>query len=384
MNDGFQLGLDLLSDVIRNPAFRQAAVERQRQRMLSALAVHNQDPHYVASLVFDRLVFGSHPYGLPNVGTVATLERITRDDLRAFHDRYFVPNNAILAIVGDLDPAAALAAARHTFGSWERRPIDRAPMSEPAPPASRLVIVNKPDAVQTEIRVGELVIPRGHADFTAADLAIKILGGEGSNRLQRVLRSERGLTYGAEADLDALERAGDFVASTNTRTEVTGEALRLIIDEIARLRRERVSDRELADVQAYLAGSFPLTIETPEDIAAQVLNVLFYRLPLADLDNYRERIHAITPDEVERVAARYVHPDRLSIVLVGNAAGFVGQLRGLGFDRYEVVDLGDLDVSAADLRRPRLSPGSHPAAAPHVLPSHGLSGRAPRPGTLAP
>src|SRR5678816_4584446 len=136
----------------------------------------------------------------------------------------------------------------------------------------RLIIVDKPDAVQTEIRVGQLAIPRKHPDYMAWDLAIKILGGEGANRLHGVLRSERGLTYGASADTEAMKQAGDFVAETDTRTETTGEALRLMVDEFSRLQRERVRSGELADAQAYLAGSFPLTIETPNEIATQVLN----------------------------------------------------------------------------------------------------------------
>ncbi len=118
-------------------------------------------------------------------------------------------------------------------------------------------MVDKPDSVQTEIRVGQLAIPRKHPDYLAWDLTVKILGGEGANRLHRVLRSERGLTYGAEANSQAMKQAGDFVAETNTRTETTGEALRLTVEEFAKLQRQRVFERELADAQAYLAGSFP-------------------------------------------------------------------------------------------------------------------------------
>jgi zinc protease len=158
-----------------------------------------------------------------------------------------------------------------------------------------------------------------------------------------------------------LKQAGDFAADTNTRTQTTGEVLRLIFDEINRLQRERVRERELADAQAYLAGSFPLTIETPEAIAAQVLNVLFYELPLSEISNYRDRVNAVTPDDVQRVAQQYLHPDRLSVVLVGNAAAFTGQLKGLGFDRYELVNLADLDLTTVDFRR-----GSRPAPAATV------------------
>ena len=351
MKDSFDLAMDLMADVVRNPAFAEDEIARQKQQALSGLQVSANDPDYLASVVFDRLVYGFHPYGLPNSGTAESLNGLTRDDLRAFHGRYFVPNNMILAIVGDVTRDEAFGAADRVFGTWPRGEVPATKVIEPPPPTRRVVVIDKPDAVQTEIRVGHLGIPRRHADYMAVDLAFKILGGEGANRLHRVLRSERGLTYGASADSQTLKQAGDFMAETDTRTETTGEALRLIVDEYTRLRRERVHARELADAQAYLAGNFPLTIETPDAIATQVLNAVFYDLPLEEIPTYRERVQAVTPDDVQRVAREYVHPDRLSVVLVGNASGFVGQLEGLGFTEYEVIPIGDVDLMAASLRR---------------------------------
>jgi len=212
-------------------------------------------------------------------------------------------------------------------------------------------VVDKPDAVQTEVRVGQLALPRKHPDYLAYDLTMKILGGEGANRLQRVLRSERGLTYGASAEFQALRQSGDFAANTDTRSDATAEVLRVVVEEITKLQRDRVSDRELSDAQAYLTGNFPLTIETPEDIAAQVLNAIFYGLPLSDIENYRELVNAITPDDIQRVARQYLKPDRLSVVLVGNASAFVKDLAGAGFPKYEQIELPDLDLASVTLHR---------------------------------
>lgn len=351
MKDSFGLAMDLLADVVRNPAFEEEEIERQRQQAVSALQVSQNDPDYVANVVFDRLVYGFHPYGLPNSGTAESLASLTREDLQAFHATYFVPNNIILAIVGDVTSDEAFGAAERVFGKWERSEIAAAKTVEPPPPTRRVVIIDKPDAVQTEIRVGHLGIPRKHPDYMAVDLAFKILGGEGANRLHRVLRSERGLTYGASADIQTLKQAGDFVAETDTRTETTAEALRLIVDEFARLRRDRVHERELGDAQAYLAGNFPLTIETPSAIATQVLNAVFYELPLDEIGTFRERVQAVTPEDVQRVARNFVFPDRLSVVLVGNASGFVPQLKELGFDEFEVIPIEDVDLMAASLRK---------------------------------
>ena len=352
MKDSFDVGMEMLADVVRYPAFAPEEIERQKQQAMSSLQVSREDPAYVASAVFDRLVYGGHPYGLPGSGTPETLAAITRADLEAYHSRNFVPNNMILGIVGDVTAAGAFQAAERVFGGWPAADLTPLTTVEPPPATRRIVIIDKPDAVQTGIRVGQIGIPRNSPDYLAFDLAVKILGGEGANRLQRVLRSERGLTYGASADTAARKQAGDFVAETDTRTETTGEALRLMVDEFSTLRRERVSRGELSDAQAYLAGSFPLTIETPDDIAAQVLNVVFYDLPVEEIGTFSERVQQVTPADIQRVAQRYVVPDRLSIVLVGNAAEFIPQLRSVGFTEFEVIPIDELDLMSATLRRP--------------------------------
>jgi zinc protease len=351
MKDNFSLGLDLVSDIARNPAFAPEEVERQRQQMLSGLKVSYDDPEYLAGVVFDRLVYGFHPYGRPDAGTPQSIASITRQDLVAFHKTWFGPNNAILAIVGDVSSEEAFSGAERAFGKWPK--LEAVPIrSAELPPATRrLVVIDRPGAVQTEIRVGHIGVPRKHPDYLALDLAIKILGGEGGNRLHRVLRSERGLTYGASADINPFKDGGDIVAETDTRSESTAEALRLMVDELWRLQRQRVSERELADAQAYLTGSFPLTIETPSAIALQVLNAVFYGLNMEELQTFRERVNAITVDDIQRVARTYLHPDRLSIVLVGDANVFAKQLTGVGFDRYERIAVNDLDLTSADLRR---------------------------------
>ena len=351
MKDSFALGMDLVADVVRNPAFSPEEIERQRERAVSSLRVSDEDPGYVASVLFDRLVYGFHPYGLPGSGTPESLAIITQDDLRAFHRRHFVPNNMLLAIVGDVTSEEAFAQAERVFGQWARGEVPPWKPIDPPAPTRRLVVIDKPDSVQTEIRVGQLAIPRKHPDYLAWDLTVKILGGEGANRLHRVLRSERGLTYGASADTQAMKQAGDFVAETNTRTETTGEALRITVEEFSKLQRQRVFERELADAQAYLAGSFPLTIETPNEIATVVMNALFYELPLEEISTFRERVLAITPDDIQRVARQYIKPDRLSIVLVGNAKAFVSQLRAVGFTDFDVIPIDQLDLMSATLRK---------------------------------
>ncbi|MFL6278715.1 MAG: M16 family metallopeptidase, partial [Vicinamibacterales bacterium] len=351
MKDSLGLALDLVSDLVRHPAFAPEEIDRQRQQILSGLKVSYDDPDYLAGVVFDRLVYGFHPYGKPDSGTPESISAVTREDLLAFHKRWFGANNAILAVVGDVTPDEAFAGAERAFGAWERVDLPAIKAEEPPPPTRRVVIIDRPAAAQTEIRVGNVSLPRRHRDYLALDIATKILGGEGGNRLHRVLRSERGLTYGASADLNALKDTGDIVAETDTRSEKTAEALRLIVEEIVRLQRQRVQQRELSDAQEYLTGSFPLTVETPSAIALQVLNAVFYGLDLNELQTYRERVNAIGVDDIQRVAQQYLHPDKLSIVLVGDASIFAKDLAGVGFDQVERIPISELDLSSVDLRR---------------------------------
>jgi zinc protease len=328
---------------------------------LSALKVSAEDPEQIAGQVIDRLIYGFHPYGMPGNGTAESLTALRREDFVDFHRKYFVPNNALVAIVGDISAESAMAGLEKYFGSWKPGDVPAQAMTEPPEPTRRVIVIDKKDAVQTEIRVGHLAIPRKHNDYEAIDQAIKILGGEGANRLQQVLRSQKQLTYGASADLDTYKWAGAVIAETDTQTSNTAEALRVVVDEFTRLQRERVHDEELLGAQNYMVGHFPLTIEVPDAIATQVLNQLFYELPVEDLPRYRERVLRITPDEIQRVARWFIRPSQLSIVLVGDADKFVNDLKGVGFGTVERVPIERLDLTSVDFlkRAPTPRPGEH-------------------------
>jgi zinc protease len=351
MKDDYQAGLALMSDVVRRPTFLQAEIERQRQQALSSLKVSAEDPESVAGLVIDRLIFGFHPYGLPGSGTTESLQSLTRADFVEFHKRYFVPNNALVAIVGDISAADAMTGIEKYFGDWPAGNLPKIEPIAPPEPTKRVIVIDRPDAVQTEIRVGHLGVARKHDDFETLDQAVKILGGEGANRLQQVLRSQRQLTYGASADLDGYKDSGAIVAETDTQTANTAEALRVIAEEFSRLQRERVNEAELEAAQDYAVGHFPLTIETPDQIATQVLNQLFYELSVEELPKYRDRVLGVSPDDIQRVARFFLRPDRLSVVLVGNADQFVATLKGVGFGEFERIAIDRVDVLSADLKK---------------------------------
>ena len=348
MKDSYDIALDLMADIVQRPTFATEEIERQRSQAMSALKVASEDPDSVANRVIDRLIYGFHPYGMPGAGTPESLAGITRADFVDFHKKYFVPNNALIAVVGDITPDDAMKGLEKHFGAWKPAEVPPVNMTDPPDATRRVIVVDKKGSVQTEIRVGQIGIPRKHADYEAIDQAVKILGGEGANRLQQVLRSQKQLTYGASADLNTYKYAGAVVAETDTQTANTAEALRVTVDEFTRLQRERVSDGELEGAQDYMIGHFPLTIEVPDAIATQVLNQLFYDLPVDELPKYRERILKVTPDEIQRVARWFIRPSQLSIVLVGDADRFVGDLKGVGFPTFERVPIERLDLMSAD------------------------------------
>jgi zinc protease len=351
MKDSYQLALELMADVVQRPTFPQVEIERQRQQAISALKVAAEDPDSVASAVIDRLIYGFHPYGMPGSGTPESLAGLTRADFVEYHKNYFVPNNSLVAVVGDIPVDEAMAGLEKYFGAWKAGVVPEFKPLDPPQPTKRLIVIDKKDSVQTEIRVGQLAIPRKHDDYEALDQAVKILGGEGANRLQQVLRSQRQLTYGASADLNTFKMTGAIVAETDTQTRSTAEALRVTVDEFARLQRERVQDDELHGAQDYMVGHFPLTIELSEAIATQVLNQLFFDLPVDDLPKYPARVLKVTPDEIQRVARWFIRPAQLSVVLVGNADAFVNDLKGVGFGEFERIPIEKLDLLSADFIR---------------------------------
>jgi zinc protease len=358
--DHAELAFDLVADMAMHPAFAPAEVDRARRQMTSSLELLKDDPEYVADTVYDELEFRGTTYGHPADGTVASAARVSPSDLRQFHDRYYRPWNAILAVVGDISSDRALALAQQYFGAWtdptafHLAPLMRDSQTQPAsvqtgPMVGReVVIVDKPDAVQTEIRVGTPGIARTSADYDALMLANQILGGPAANRLFKALRTERGLTYGASSDLVCYRSVGTWEAKTSTRTSETMKTVETVLEEMERLRRRPLSSLELEYAKNYLVGHLALEFESSDGMAAEELDLMVHGLPLDYWNHFPERIRDMTAGQVSEALGRYLDPDRAAIVLVGDVRGFGKELRKLGPAR--VIPLPDLDLGSADLQ----------------------------------
>lgn len=349
-SDQLDLGLDLLSDVVLRPSFPAEELERWRSQTLSGLQIQQADPNYIADAAFERLVTAGHPYGLPAAGTPESVKGLTRDDLVAFHKRQYVPNGSILAIVGDVKASDAFARAERSFGGWPKGETPGIPQVKQAEAKRQIVIVDKPDAVQTQIRVGEVGLAYRDPDHFAAEIYDAVVGSSSNSRLYEEVRRKRGLSYGANSEFRLPSEPGWFVASTFTKTESTAEALGLVLEVLEGMGRTPVPAAELEARKTYLTGAFPLEIETPDGIAAKVLEAMKFGYGREYLESYRDKLGAVTADQLEGFAARRLHPDRMLIVLVGNAKTFAADVEKR-FGKPEVIPAAELDLLQPGLRK---------------------------------
>ncbi|MCP4656452.1 MAG: hypothetical protein GY856_13645 [bacterium] len=362
-SDQLDLGLELLSDVVVRPSFPEEEIERWRTQSLNGLRLQMQDPAFLADATFDRAVFGTHPYGHPATGTPESVRRFTREDFVAFHSAHVRPERSILAVVGDVEPDAAFAKVRHFFGDWEKgEPWTPPKFNAPERRAPHVLIIDKPDAVQTQLRVGHLGIPTTDPDYFIAQVYNSVVGGGVSARLYEEIRRKRGLSYSARSHLMTLSETGSFDASTFTKTESTPEALGLVFEVLRGMQRELVGDQELTARKTFISGSFPLRIETPDGIAGRVLGAMLDGYGKEYIESYRDRIDAVTAQEVKRFAESRTYPDRALTVLVGNASGFIEEL-GETYGKVEIIAHAELDLTADDLRRPPPAVAAEPADA---------------------
>jgi len=362
LSDQADLAFDLMSDMAAHPAFQPAEIERQRTQTLSGLKVAHDDPVYVADTVFQELIFAGTAYSHPEDGTLESVPRIRAEDLRNFHTRYYQPSNCILAVVGDITSADAFARALHYFSEWR----NSSPPPEPAghvttevgarEPPLQVMAIDKPDAVQTEIRIGNLGVPRNSPDYVALTVANEILGGPSENRLFKALRSREGLTYGASSDLVCHRLLGSWVSKTFTRTSETVKSTHLALEQMKSLRDHDISRGELETAQSYLVGHLALDFETSDEVASHVLESLQNGLPVDYWSNYPNQLQALTTDDVRRVSVRYLDPDHEVIVLVGQVANLKKDLKKLGQAR--IIPLNSLDFAAVAGERPSNEEGN--------------------------
>jgi len=328
----FDTGLGLFRDVIVKPAFPAEEFRRKQEEVLGQIVAQRNDPETVADLELEPFLFGDGPLGRTVIGRERTVRGLTREDVVAFHDRHVRPDNALLAVVGDVDAKAALAAIEKAFSGWKGSGAKRGEAYNAVAQTGgrRLRIVNKPEVTQTQIRLACPSVPRNHPDAYAIRVANVILGGGFTSRLVDQIRVNQGLTYGISSGFTMWRNAGTFGIETFTRNETLRKTLDAVLAEVGKLRDQGPTEEEVAKAKRYITGQFPLGLQAPDELAARILDVEFYGLEPDHLQGFAARIDAVTPVDVRRALKSYFCVEDLRILVVSNPEVARPQLEGLG------------------------------------------------------
>jgi len=311
--------LALFADVALHPSFPVNEFERVRKTQLTELLQLRDQGAAIASIAFPAIIYGSaHPYGAPAQGTEASVKALTTGDLQSYYQANFRPNNATLIVVGDVTPAQVEQKINALFGGWQRADIPQINYSEPPKSGmTTIYLIDKPGAAQSSFRIGAVGVPRSTQDYFALTVMNTILGGSFTSRLNQNLRETRGYTYGAGSRFDMRRAAGPFLASAEIVTAKSDSALLEFMKELNGI-RQLVPPAELSRAKRYLQLQLPGNFETTQQIAAALVPVALYGLPLDYYNNYVQNIEGVTQADVARVAQQYINPGSLAVVIVGD------------------------------------------------------------------
>jgi zinc protease len=336
---GFEPALGIAADVLLRPRLAPDDWERVRHDRLTGLSQRRDQPESVAALASDRVLFGdAHPYGRPTDGYEPTVARIGIDDIRAFHAANYRPTNAVLVVAGAFDDRALPRQLEAAFGGWATAPAS-VPAGAPAlPPRARLVIVDRPAAPQSIVRLVGPGVDRGSPDRPALAMLNAILGGSFTSRLNFNLREKKGYTYGAGSSFSFLRRPGAFAARAAVFTEVTAAAVTEFLNELEAIRAEPVTPAEHTKARALLLARVSEGLATSGGIAATFAELGLYSLPLDEPARFIAALERVTPEDLQRLARAHIDPAGLSIVIVGDRAKIEPELRALGLPAPELRD----------------------------------------------
>ena len=331
-------GLTLLAEMIRTPRLDPKEFGRLKAERLNDILQARADPGRLADESFLREVFADGvPYGRLSAGTPESVESLSVDDARAFHATRYAPNVADVVIAGAIDPDATLAAVERHLGDWVGMGPGHRTVEPTQRGSRRVVLVDRPGSVQSELRVGHLGIDRADARYFPALVMAALLGGVFGSRLNLRLREELGYTYGARAAFDPRRATGPFTASAAVQTEVTVGAIRELIGQLERIRDAAPTEDELAEVRDFLIGVFPLRFETTSGIAGAIEPLAVYGLPADWWHTYRDHLEAVGTAEVHAVARELIRPDEVLILLAGDADRLRAELEGADLGPVQVV-----------------------------------------------
>ena len=312
--------MELLAETLRQPAFPGQQVMRLRAQLLTGLAIRAQDTREMASMAFDQMVYRNHPYSRPEDGYPETVQNISRDDLVAFHQSHYGPKGMVIAIVGAVEPQAAIAAVERSLGDWHNAEQPDPPTLPDLQPLDKDATqkIEIPGKSQSDIVMGSAGPPRKSPDFFSAALGNSVLGQFGMmGRIGDVVREQAGLAYYAYSNMSGGLGPGPWTVSAGVNPDAADQAIDLIRSEIRRFVTEPVSTEELSDSQSSYIGRLPLALESNAGVAGALLNLERYELGLDYYQRYAEFVQAVTVTEVLETAQKYLDPDKLAVAVAG-------------------------------------------------------------------
>ena len=336
--------LPVMADVVARPTFPETELNRLREERLASLLEMEDDPEQMIQVAFPRLVFGpQHRYGTPIIGTAASLKGFTVADLKQFHAANLRPANAVLVVAGDVTADAIVPQLERTFAGWTGASGTKPPSAGNAPPVSarRVFLIDKPGAAQSQIRIGTVGVPRSTPDYFAIRVLNTILGEAFTSRLNNNLREVHGYAYGASSRFDMRLSAGAFYAAAGVQTDKTADALKEFFIELANI-HQPVPSAELEKARNYLALLLPRNFETTRGTADALAQAWIYDLPADYYTTYADRVAAVTAADVKRVADKYIVPDKLAVVIIGDRKVIEAGVKALNLGPLTVVEPSEI------------------------------------------
>ena len=319
--------LEIAAEVVTAPSFPEREVERLLAERAGELARRSVQPGALARRRLAETIYGSGVYSTPLLGTEETLPNLTREAVVDLHRRRYSPSGSALMVVGDATAEQIAASFERVLGGWRGADAPHPAIPRPAPLEERAVhIVDRPEATQTELRLGHAGVARDHSDYPTLTVMNSLLGGKFTSRLNLNLRERHGYTYGAHSQFTRRRGPGPFVVQTAVATEHAGAAVAETLGELERLRDETVSPEELDETRSYLTGVFPYTLQTNDGLAQRLVDLVLHDLPLDYWRDYLRAIDAVGEDAILEAARRHLAPDRIAVVAVGPAADLEPQL----------------------------------------------------------
>ena len=316
-------GLDIVADLIMNPAFPDAEVKKMLAQRIDGIKAGKDQAGAVISNYYYASLFGSHPYGRPANGDEKSLATITRDDVVKFHQSAYIPANTILAVVGDFSTPEMEKLITTTFGGWTST-AKPAPVNIPAPKTvtgKHLLLVDKPDSTQTYYMIGNVGVSRSNPDRVGIEVVNVLFGGRFTSLINTALRIKNGLTYGASSDFDMRKAPGPFYINTYTKNATTEKALDMTLDVLHQFHEKGITEEDLQSAKAYIKGTLPTQmLETSDQLAAVIAQLQFYGLPDSEINDYYAKVDALTLADAKRIIATYYPEDNLTFVVIGKAS----------------------------------------------------------------